>query len=438
MKTSKSLLQVLQANIIQPNEKKHNRCVFLTFSPKLATAPSLRFLADTFLRTFGITTAAQAITKVFTNSDNALMRTCYFSYTGLQKLGLDTRTFEEYRGFCLGMAKSLNESRSKWDTNYQIRLDAMLLLASNNKAVIEADYERLVKHLQARDLLTQVSYEDGECLYNTAGQHIEHFGFRDGISQPRIWKDDGTLDAAYLKKSFLVEESGGAYGSFFVLQKYRQDVALFEQKIAALATTLEVDTEFAAAQVVGRFRNGMPLHLSDKAEAIHTPELQQKIKDFDENKLGFDADDKLGIKCPFHAHIRKMNPRDKSLLSGMFYPKAPRKFTIEILRRSIPYTTSEQDKGMLFMSYQCDIRRQFETLLRWRDTTTFPDGALGIGMDPLISNTSELKPSDQQRWLKKWGQANYQTFSFSDVVELRGGGYFYCPSLVFFQNMEKY
>lgn len=425
--STSALLQNLQANLIHPNDKQYNRCVFLQFS-NVSTSLLRTALAHMLLCKFRLTRAADSVKKT------SLIRSFFLSYTGMKKLGLDISSFEEYNEFRLGMAQSLNEKVPNWEGKYRTRKDAMFLLASDDKAQLEEAYEAIAAYLNQENILEAIEFEDGERLYNEEGQHIEHFGFRDGITHPAIWREDGTLDVGYLKKSFLVEEANGAYGSFFVVQKYQQDIAAFEQKTQELAEALGVNPEFAAAQVVGRFKNGMPLLLADSPEAINKPELQAAIKAFDANQLRYDAD-KSGTKCPFHAHIRKMNPRDKLLMSSNFYPEFKRKFTLEILRRSIPYTTSENDKGMLFMSYQCDIRRQFEQLLKWRDKDTFPNGELGIGIDPLIGTTSPTRQALQEKWISNWGEKQHQVFNFADVVQLKGGAYFYCPSIPFLENL---
>lgn len=78
------------------------------------------------------------------------------------------------------------------------------------------------------------------------------------------------------------------------------------------------------------------------------------------------------------------------------------------------------------MCFCSDIKRQFETLLKWGKDTFFPDMASGIGEDPLLYNGT------QGRWNTKAGQ---QAFSFGGCVDLVGGEYFYTPSIPFLKNL---
>jgi deferrochelatase/peroxidase EfeB len=81
------------------------------------------------------------------------------------------------------------------------------------------------------------------------------------------------------------------------------DVAAFRRYLRAQASSPE-EEELIAAKMVGRWRSGAPLVLAP---------------DRDEPRLGTDssrnnafsyADDMKGLKCPFSAHIRRVNPRD--------------------------------------------------------------------------------------------------------------------------------
>ena len=61
---------------------------------------------------------------------------------------------------------------------------------------------------------------------------------------------------------------------------------------------------------MGRFKNGTPVTNHQKSQSGYDP---RNDEDFD-----FDNDeDRDGGRCPFHAHIRKVNPRG-SVGSGLF------------------------------------------------------------------------------------------------------------------------
>src|SRR6185369_11191026 len=64
----------------------------------------------------------------------------------------------------------------------------------------------------------------------------------------------------------------------------------------ALGFTGEEARELAGAMVVGRFEDGTPVTMSDEARDENPP-----------NDFNYTGD--AGSRCPFQAHIRKVNPR---------------------------------------------------------------------------------------------------------------------------------
>src|SRR5262249_54844613 len=92
-------------------------------------------------------------------------------------------------------------------------------------------------------------------------------------------------------------------GTFVAIRKFQMDVAAFRRYLRSQASSPQ-EEELIAAKMVGRWRSGTPLVLAP---------------DRDEPQLGGDpvrnnafsyADDTKGLKCPFSAHIRRINPRD--------------------------------------------------------------------------------------------------------------------------------
>src|SRR5262249_20727275 len=97
----------------------------------------------------------------------------------------------------------------------------------------------------------------------------------------------------------------GRYGSFFVFRKLEQNVRGFRSALADLTRVLGPgsDVERAGAMAVGRFRDGTPI----VPTTAPTPGAEL-------NNFTYAADDSSGKVCPFHAHIRKTNPRGDSPL----------------------------------------------------------------------------------------------------------------------------
>ncbi len=81
------------------------------------------------------------------------------------------------------------------------------------------------------------------------------------------------------------------------------DVAAFRSYLRANAASPE-EEELVAAKMVGRWRSGAPLVLGPDSD---DPQLGS---DPTRNNEFCYAEDMKGLKCPFSAHTRRVNPRD--------------------------------------------------------------------------------------------------------------------------------
>jgi deferrochelatase/peroxidase EfeB len=168
--------------------------------------------------------------------------------------------------------------------------------------------------------------------------------------------------------------------------------------------------------VVGRFRGGTPVLLS----ASDDPQMAK------DNDFSFQGD---GLaKCPLHAHMRKTNARHDS---GRHR---------RIARRGIPYDDRDPSAradelptggvGLLFACFQSNIDEQFAFIQRsWANKAEFPIG--GTGQDPLIANPPANGGAPAQRWPTVWGGAEMKSFDFGHFVTMKGGEYFFAPSIPF-------
>lgn len=183
---------------------------------------------------------------------------------------------------------------------------------------------------------------------------LEPFGFRDGISQPKIdWEGErrptpdsetayGNLvalgefmlgyrneygqftdrplldpaadpDALLPPAADLPEKRDlGRNGSYLVLRDLRQDVRGFWQYLDRQAKGSAEERQKLAEAMVGRAMSGTPL-LPESADPIagvdSTPEGRL-------NRFTFDGD-AAGTHCPLGAHIRRANPRNADLPGGI-------------------------------------------------------------------------------------------------------------------------
>jgi hypothetical protein len=178
------------------------------------------------------------------------------------------------------------------------------------------------------------------------------------------------------------------------------------------------------------------------------------IKKFKNIPNDFDYSDEIDIsavKCPFHAHIRKSNPRahNPNLPSDKAedFNKAHR-----ITRRGIPYDEigrngnldihPEGGVGLLFMAYQASIENQFEFIQKnWLNDPSFP--VQTTGNDPLLGQSNdpvELWGNQNHNW--RTTQAAGTALSvdcpihFKDTITLKGGEYFFAPSIPTIKGWE--
>ncbi|XVV08697.1 Dyp-type peroxidase [Actinoplanes sp. CA-131856] len=288
----------------------------------------------------------------------------------------------------------------------------------------------------------------------------EHFGFRDGISQPMlrgVVDDAGTPlvprlpmppmpdhrdyaapgDVLVWPGQFLFglpRQSETAptrpaparrapalarNGSLLVYRKLEQDVEAFRSDTARMAAALGADPDEIRAQLVGRHPDGRPLVRPPDAVAAEL------------NHFGYDtaapgipggprgADpDPDGLRCPLAAHIRKVNPRDQETDKGP--PSAT--LTFAILRRGIPYDDGAE-RGLLFLCYQTAIAEQFELLAqRWANNPERPRQGMDNGVDLLIGR---VRPGAERRARLPAGEVS----TLTDYVRPRGGAYLFTPSL---------
>ncbi len=225
-----------------------------------------------------------------------------------------------------------------------------------------------------------------------------------------------------------------SFGSYVVFRKLEQNVRGFKEAEGNLAATLGLtgnDKERAGALVVGRFEDGTPVVLRE-TEGMLDPVP---------NNFSY-ADDPGGNRCPFHAHIRKVNPRGEGVDTKAAQTKRHTQLAKErshrIVRRGIPYGTRlkepkdnpsieelpTKDVGLLFMCFQSDIANQFEFLQKQANDR---DPQRKTGLDPLIGQTAAS--ADPQTWPPTWGGGYRKPFSFSAFVMLKGGEYFFAPSI---------
>lgn len=255
--------------------------------------------------------------------------------------------------------------------------------------------------------VAELSHHDARAL--PGGQ--VHFGYRDGIAQPRIAgapgrnRDDMQPEARpgefLLGRGHVNQYNGnflgalpevlGDNGTFGALRMASQDVVAFESFLQVAAKRSNMHPEMIAAKLMGRWRNGKPLTLAPDNPETEIPEGAMNEFDYAPTKDHHPTyyDDADGLRCPVGAHARRLNPRG-ALVMGKPY-------TRRIIRRGMPYgppyDPSEPydgvERGLLGFFICGDLESQFEFLLATWANRDFSTSGLRGTRDPIIGAHDE-------------------------------------------------
>lgn len=269
--------------------------------------------------------------------------------------------------------------------------DILVIVAADDPE----DLVNLVNMIKRRadDATLKLIFEQrGDTLPGRLRGH-EHFGFKDGVSQPGVrgkvsaapgdyitprYIDHADPRAQYFAKpgqlllwpgQFLLGEprqntehlfnpapaasnfpAWAALGSYLVCRRLRQDVLAFWKFAIGAAALIGMSSQQFASMLVGRWPSGAPIMRTPTADnaALAGDEWANNHFIFDDHTLasmlrpipGYGGDpfpqaaqDILGNVCPHFAHIRKSNPRDIATDLGKPHDSMLRM----ILRRGIPF-----------------------------------------------------------------------------------------------------
>lgn len=313
--------------------------------------------------------------------------------------------------------------------------------------------------------------------------HKEHFGFRDGIAQPRIAglsKETPAMEVRagefilghrneygfyppvpvveapddpdqILPRSLNPHHAAHGYrdlgrnGSFLVYRKLEQDVAAFWAFMRSESVRLRgvADGSFMvwlASRMVGRWPNGTPLVLSPDRDRLPP----------DPDAFGY-AGDPLGLACPVGAHIRRTHPRDhlrpaetaeslrmsarrRLLRRGRPYglPLFPLEALddaedAERLRAVVDCEPDGRSRGVHFLCINASIKGQFESVQQaWVNNPRF--NGLVDNPDPLMGQR-DLGAGRLGAHDIPGCPSGIRTSVLPRFVTVRGGVYAFMPSL---------
>jgi Dyp-type peroxidase family len=383
----------IQGNVLGGFNKDHQMLMFIKINQVAAAKQWLRAIEPY------IATAAEVIkfnqlfksTSKRRHGQEGTVRATFiniaFTYDGLKQLTPDADQFTDAafkdglhnRSASLGDPIDLNAPGhpSQWLIGGAHNVPDLVLIVGSD------DQPRLletVAWLEASlgDGLALMYKQLGEGLPGALAGH-EHFGFKDGISQPgirgrlpespnefptasenpdnaeqgkpgqdllhagefvfgyptQIGEPDPDREGLNITPGAIATAgpAWAANGSYLVFRRLRQDVKGFRAFMQASAAALSqtnpafagITMEKFGAKFVGRWASGAPiLNAPDR----DNPELANDV-DFE-----FEADDAKGLRCPFAGHIRKAYPRDMERDFGLNESSTQ---THRLLRRGIPF-----------------------------------------------------------------------------------------------------
>ena len=460
------MLQALQGNILKGHGRPETTNIFFAFKDGKPHAwrRALREVA-----VFHVTSAHQQLleTAAFQEcgKSGATFVASFLSHKGYEAIERSAAAPKGEPLFEKGMHHSDSvhavgdAPTDTWEPKLKDGIDGMILVGDMVRNRVRLKRDEIVKILV--DSGAEIVYEQvGSALKDKSDNGIEHFGYVDGRSQPLLlvediekesrdagiskWDPKFPLSAALVAETVAAKGDIVSYGSYFVFRKLEQNVREFKRTEQILADKLGLKDsekrERAGAQVVGRFEDGTPVTLSDEAQGENP-------------RNDFNYQEDSGTRCPFQAHIRKVNPRSKPADAG-----DERNHIMP--RRGIPYEDQMREMhpsdlppcnnladfkafekrlpvdkvGLLFMAYNSSLKDQFQfTQKKWANNAGFPK--TGVGIDPVIGVGKANSPGPD--WYRDWDDPASLTepFDFQGFVTMRGGEYFFAPSLNFFKGL---
>ncbi|MEO5741940.1 MAG: hypothetical protein ABIS29_15235 [Vicinamibacterales bacterium] len=446
-----AMLQKLQPNILKAHTREFLTLMFVRFNDPAAARTALKKIAQTLMKS-----ALTHLKEIDAFHTNGTPGTSYvgigLTAKGYEALGIPAGKKPKDASFRQGMkAAGLGDpAPTAWEAPFKTDVHAVILVGDQLQAPRDTMLAKVSALLVPAAQFT-VHTQEGHGLHNKNGEGIEHFGYVDGRSQPiflsedvdkeRLQKDGATSwDPRFGPGRAIVPDPTAAdplsqFGSYFVYRKLEQNVRKFKTEEEKLATRLGLtgaEMERAGAMIVGRFEDGTPVAIQAEAGS-HSPV---------QNDFNYDSDGDGG-KCPFFAHIRKVNPRS----TGGFEPPAAERLHI-MARRGQTYGVRTDDPndgqvdnkpekgvGLLFMAFNADIGQQFEFAQKaWANSASFPKVPAGRGA-PGLDMIIGQGPRPTIDGPKQWG-ANFSVAAQHKVVAplpqavtMKGGEYFFMPSL---------
>jgi len=320
-----------------------------------------------------------------------------FSFRGLRMLR-DAREIERFPA-----AFKTNRITGAQASDRADDIHAVLIIASDQIDDLDAELERQRRRMATHGVEEIAAFRGDTLPGDQRGR--EHFGFKDAISQPNIVGISPGLGPPVAVGEFILGQpdqtghpSGGGLpewtrnGSFLAFLQLQQHVSTFWSTMRKQAQLLGVKPDDVASWTIGRQRDAAGAQLDKPPSSF--------------SHIG-------------RGYSRWLPPSDA--------------LRHRILRRGVPYgpplkegEPDEGRRGLLFVTYQADIARQFEHVWeKWLNGPDFP--VPGAGGDALVGQAKDPRPASIARPSQKGGGSI--SLRLPAFATPKYGGYFFTPSI---------
>lgn len=313
-----------------------------------------------------------------------------------------------------------------WDSAWlSTSIDGVLLVAGNTTGLVREKLDRIIKLF---DGSVQLAFEIHGQVRPGEFRGTEHFGFKDGISQPsnadlpNFTKEElfvppgqdvipqgvilcgrpGDLNASR-RPAWMMD------GSFLCFRKLQQNVQDWDRFLVTSSNELGTFAHQLGSRLVGRGKSGCPINLQPYFDdtTIGNDVMRNNLFEFDPPGLHKAGDQSPEGRSSVHPH--------------------------RILRRGIPYGPEisedpDAERGLLFACYQSDLGNGFELIQRfWANNETFR--FQGAGVDTVMGQTNSKPTVGMKGLFPQDASRELQLPGVNRFVVPRGGEYFFSPSL---------
>ena len=362
-------LDAIQGNSLCGFNKDHQRLLFFELTDARRARAWLGAAVASLASASEVLAFNDLYRRAATNQRSAFPSSVWvnvaLTFTGLRALGVSTGDLASFPdAFAQGMrarAAVIGDIGASAPGAWVRPLGSPLL---HGVLIVAADqHDQLEAEVGAQ--LTAMSAAGVRLLLDQAGDvradqpGHEHFGFKDGISQPGIrgltppadphrpdqgapgqellWPGEfvlgyptqisspGSGTVGENHEPGPISTSGPAWtadGSYLVFRRLRQDVLAFGTFLAQASAETGLHPDLLGAKLVGRYRSGAPLERTeDQLPAVDPQAADPSLADptllgaVRVNNFEFGGDPE-GLLVPRAAHIRKVYPRDEDTPTG--------------------------------------------------------------------------------------------------------------------------